>query len=58
MNKGDIRKVYELFIDEARSTLFLKEYQDAFMFNDKSSTPDAVQPTGYLFYSTYVHLRR
>ena len=50
MNKDDVRKVYELFIDEARSTLFLKEYQDEFMFNDNPSTSESVQPTGWLFF--------
>jgi len=29
----DIKKVYSLFLDEQRSTDFLKEYQDEFMFN-------------------------
>jgi len=29
----DIKKVYSLFLDEQRSTEFLKEYQDEFMFN-------------------------
>ena len=29
----DIMKVYSLFLDEQRSTDFLKEYQDEFMFN-------------------------
>ncbi|XP_063216753.1 LOW QUALITY PROTEIN: ruvB-like 2 [Bacillus rossius redtenbacheri] len=30
----DIKRVYALFLDEARSTQYLKEYQDEFMFND------------------------
>jgi len=30
----DIKKVYSLFIDESRSTTFLQEYQDEFMFNE------------------------
>ncbi|XP_032835858.1 ruvB-like 2 [Petromyzon marinus] len=30
----DIKRVYSLFLDEARSTQYMKEYQDAFMFND------------------------
>ncbi|VDP98772.1 unnamed protein product [Trichobilharzia regenti] len=34
----DIRKVYSLFMDEARSTLFLKEYQQEFMFNEIAET--------------------
>ncbi|KAA0193430.1 RuvB helicase, partial [Fasciolopsis buskii] len=34
VSKEDVRKVYSLFMDEARSTLFLKEYQQEFMFNE------------------------
>ena len=30
----DIKRVYSLFLDESRSTQFLKEYQQAFMFNE------------------------
>ncbi|XP_078733865.1 ruvB-like 2 [Lampetra fluviatilis] len=30
----DIKRVYSLFLDEARSTQYMKEYQDAFMFNE------------------------
>ncbi|CAE1323128.1 RUVBL2 [Acanthosepion pharaonis] len=33
----DIKRVYSLFLDESRSTQFLKEYQQAFMFNEISS---------------------
>ncbi|XP_067928644.1 ruvB-like 2 [Watersipora subatra] len=29
----DIKRVYSLFLDESRSSQFLKEYQDEFMFN-------------------------
>lgn len=29
----DVKKVYSLFLDEHRSSQFLKEYQDEFMFN-------------------------
>lgn len=32
----DIKRVYSLFLDESRSTQFLKEYQQAFMFNELS----------------------
>ncbi|KAL7061286.1 hypothetical protein AAHC03_09494 [Spirometra sp. Aus1] len=48
VSKEDVRKVYSLFMDEARSTLFLKEYQQEFMFNELSAEPiaSAVQPTG------------
>ncbi|KYQ46550.1 RuvB-like 2 [Trachymyrmex zeteki] len=30
----DVKRVYSLFLDENRSTQFLKEYQDDFMFNE------------------------
>lgn len=30
----DIKKVYQLFIDEERSQQFLKEYEDEFMFDE------------------------
>ncbi|KAI8783443.1 ruvB-like 2 [Biomphalaria glabrata] len=32
----DIKRVYSLFLDESRSTQFLKEYQQEFMFNDNT----------------------
>ncbi|XP_052802824.1 ruvB-like 2 [Mya arenaria] len=32
----DIKRVYSLFLDESRSTQFLKEYQQEFMFNEYS----------------------
>ncbi|RXG60334.1 RuvB-like 2 [Armadillidium vulgare] len=32
----DIKKVYQLFIDEGRSQQFLKEYEDEFMFDEGS----------------------
>jgi len=32
----DIKRVYSLFLDESRSTQFLKEYQQEFMFNEMS----------------------
>lgn len=44
MSKEDIRKVYSLFMDEARSTLFLKEYQQEFMFNE--IPPSEAKTTG------------
>ncbi|XP_078484981.1 ruvB-like 2 [Ciona intestinalis] len=37
----DIKKVYSLFIDESRSTTFLKEYQEEFMFNELTGAGDA-----------------
>lgn len=30
----DVKKVYQLFIDEQRSQKFLKEYEDEFMFDE------------------------
>lgn len=30
----DVKKVYSLFLDEHRSSQFLKEYQDEYMFNE------------------------
>jgi len=30
----DVKRVYSLFLDQQRSSEFLKEYQDEFMFND------------------------
>ncbi|XP_076039901.1 ruvB-like helicase 2 rept isoform X2 [Oratosquilla oratoria] len=32
----DIKKAYQLFIDEGRSQLFLKEYEDEFLFDEGS----------------------
>ncbi|XP_076619076.1 ruvB-like helicase 2 rept [Colletes latitarsis] len=34
VNIDDVKRVYSLFLDENRSTQFLKEYQDDFMFNE------------------------
>jgi RuvB-like protein 2 len=31
----DIKRVYSLFLDEHRSSQFLQEYQDQFLFSDK-----------------------
>lgn len=33
----DIKKVYSLFFDQGRSTQFLKEYQQEFMFNEEGT---------------------
>lgn len=30
----DIKRAYSLFLDEARSSQYLKEYQDSFLFNE------------------------
>ncbi|KAK2583710.1 hypothetical protein KPH14_009630 [Odynerus spinipes] len=35
----DVKRVYSLFLDENRSTQFLKEYQDDFMFNELPEEP-------------------
>ncbi|XP_065646803.1 ruvB-like 2 [Hydra vulgaris] len=35
----DIKKVYSLFFDQGRSTQFLREYQQEFMFNEEELTP-------------------
>lgn len=35
----DIKRVYSLFLDESRSTQYMKEYQDAFLFNELSKHP-------------------
>ena len=34
VDKDDIRKVYNLFVDVKRSTTFLKDYEQEFMFSD------------------------
>ncbi|XP_018049201.1 PREDICTED: ruvB-like 2 [Atta colombica] len=36
----DVKRVYSLFLDENRSTQFLKEYQDDFMFNEFSASAE------------------
>lgn len=33
----DIKRVYSLFLDESRSTQFLKEYQQEFMFYENGT---------------------
>lgn len=30
----DIRRVYSLFLDETRSSQYMKEYQDSYLFNE------------------------
>lgn len=38
----DIKRVYSLFLDEARSSQYMKEYQDSFLFNEtRESTRNA-----------------
>ena len=34
----DIKRVYSLFLDECRSSQFLKEYQQEFMFSEEVPT--------------------
>jgi len=36
----DIRKVYSLFVDIKRSTQFLKEFEQEFMFSDAKKKED------------------
>ena len=36
----DIRKVYSLFVDVKRSTQFLKEFEQEFMFSDMGKQKD------------------
>ncbi|XP_063400514.1 ruvB-like 2 [Mytilus trossulus] len=38
----DIKRVYSLFLDESRSSQFLKEYQQAFMFNELAAPGDTM----------------
>uniref|UniRef100_A0A8D3CNM4 RuvB-like helicase n=1 Tax=Scophthalmus maximus TaxID=52904 RepID=A0A8D3CNM4_SCOMX len=35
----DIKRVYSLFLDEARSSQYMKEYQDSFLFNETQTSP-------------------
>ncbi|GFO03783.1 ruvb-like helicase 2 [Plakobranchus ocellatus] len=41
VDMDDIKRVYSLFLDEFRSTQFLKEYQQEFMFNEM--VPDEME---------------
>ena len=41
----DIKRVYSLFLDESRSSQFLKEYQQEFMFSEETPTPQEPLPT-------------
>lgn len=36
----DIKRVYSLFLDEHRSTQFLQEYQDQFLFSEDRQRMD------------------
>ncbi|KAK2828819.1 hypothetical protein Q5P01_019853 [Channa striata] len=35
----DIKRVYSLFLDEARSSQYMKEYQDSFLFHETQTPP-------------------
>ncbi|XP_065835333.1 ruvB-like 2 [Oscarella lobularis] len=48
VNVDDMKRVYSLFLDESRSTQFLKEFQDEFMFNEMTSTSEAVDESAAL----------
>ena len=39
----DIKRVYSLFLDEARSTQFLKDYQKDFMFSETTEAPTQME---------------
>ena len=40
MSVDDIRRVYSLFLDESRSSQFLKEYHQEFMFSEEGEDTD------------------
>jgi len=40
VDKEDIRKVYNLFVDVKRSTTFLRDYEQEFMFSDIQSAEE------------------
>ena len=40
----DIKRVYSLFLDECRSSQFLKEYQQEFMFNEEAKPASEQAP--------------
>merc|ERR1712225_168919 len=44
VNMQDIRKVYSLFVDVKRSTQFLVDYQNDFMFSELEEDKDADEP--------------
>lgn len=41
---NDIKRVYSLFIDESRSTTFLREFQQEFMFNEMAEASGDAPP--------------
>ncbi|XP_046863667.1 ruvB-like 2 [Xenia sp. Carnegie-2017] len=40
----DIKRVYSLFLDECRSSQFLKEYQQEFLFSEEAPPPEEQTP--------------
>merc|ERR1712157_659495 len=42
----DIKRVYSLFLDEKRSTSYLQEYQNQFLFNEATPVPSKPTETG------------
>jgi len=52
----DIKRVYSLFLDESRSTQFLKEYQQEFMFyeNGESVVFCRLEPVTVVFFSVVI----
>ena len=56
MSVEDIKKVYSLFIDESRSTTFLKEYQQEFMFSEVKGRGDAVAMETWFFDASCVDI--
>ena len=51
----DIKRVYSLFVDVKRSTQFLMEYQNEFMFNEMAESDDeeAQEDQALCFSKTY-----
>ncbi|GFH15178.1 RuvB-like helicase, partial [Haematococcus lacustris] len=41
----DIGRVYSMFVDVKRSTQFLMEYQEQYMFNEVLADPEPMQTT-------------
>lgn len=51
----DIKRVYSLFLDEARSSQYMKEYQDSFLFNETREFAVHALCFSYLFLSFASH---
>lgn len=43
---NDIKRVYSLFIDEARSCQVLAEYQDSYVFNERPAAGNGAKSGG------------